>query len=103
MPAATPAEVHEDSRPRTDRGDQLGLHRPGGEPRTKGAVLDERAGPDPAGHEHNVRAGSVPVGLIGDNDRPLSAAHEPRPLAEEKDLEAVGQRTEQFQRAEDVE
>lgn len=41
--------------------------------------------------------------MIGDDDRPLSTAHGPRFLAEEKDLEAVGQRTEQFQRAEDVE
>lgn len=41
--------------------------------------------------------------MIGDDDRPLSTAHEPRLLAEKKDLEAVGQRTKQFQRAEDVE
>ena len=63
----------------------------------------EGAGPDPAGHEHDVRAGSVPVGVIGEDDRSLSAAHGPRFLAEEMDLEVVGQGAEQLQGAEDVE
>jgi hypothetical protein len=41
--------------------------------------------------------------VIGEDDRSLSAAHGSRFLAEEKDLEAVGQGAEQLQGAEDVE